>query len=396
VWSRALTRYALLAAALMLACRRPDPPQKKPLVPMQTPTFEGSKARSYSQPYASSLRNSQVFVARKHFAEISRHAIERCRGASRLELRPPYFLIASPDGRHGVFGSELVSEVFETGGCAEGWTAGDYVAFDDLFLAKGEARTWGLGDLDQRNLHGDALARRVEPERYAGAAFDPGGNFEKSNTPPVLRVEGGRRFPKYLGDGIDFTLTLKEKRGVAAIGGDFAFVLALDDGQLQVYSPSVDEQGHARLAAECKVPEGARWVSLIGSRIALVVPDGTSSRLLVFSADAKPLFSTTVPFEVLQPPIAGAGQRIYLAGTGLAALDDDKVAWLHGSLESTYATSFEDGSLAVASGVALELVRPDGSIDQRFNTQEPIVAPPVITGDGSVWVASKEAVYIAR
>ena len=250
--------------------------------------------------------------------------------------------------------------------------------------------------MDQQNLQGDALARRVEPERYVGVVFDRGGNFENSNVPPALRVEGGRRFPKYTGDGLDFALTLKHKRGVAAIGGDSAVVIALEEGLLQVYSPTADAKKEAQLAAECKVWPGARWVSLIGSRIALVVPDGTGSRLFVFSADAKPLFSATVPFEVLQPAIAGAGQRIYLSGTGLAAIDDDKISWQHGSLESTYASSFEDGSLAVASGVALELVRPDGSIDQRFNTQEPIVAPPVITGDGSVWVASKEAVYIVH
>lgn len=89
-------------------------------------------------------------------------------------------------------------------------------------------------------------------------------------------------------------------------------------------------------------------------------------------------------------------KRIYVAGMGIAALDDGVPTWVHPSVEATYATSFEDGSLAVASGKQLEFLKTDGSVDQSFQTDEPIVSPPAITADGSVWVASTEAIYFVR
>ena len=59
-------------------------------------------------------------------------------------------------------------------------------------------------------------------------------------------------------------------------------------------------------------------------------------------------------------------------------------------------SSFEDGSLAVANGQRLDFMKPDGTIEQSFQAQEPLVAPPAIAADGSVWCASASAIYIAR
>jgi hypothetical protein len=98
----------------------------------------------------------------------------------------------------------------------------------------------------------------------------------------------------------------------------------------------------------------------------------------------------------MQPAIAGAHGRVYLAGKGLAAIDSGKLTWSHDSEDVIYASSFEDGSLALATGRRLDFVKPDGTIDQTFNAAEPLVAPPAIAGDGSVWVASATALYVAR
>ena len=116
----------------------------------------------------------------------------------------------------------------------------------------------------------------------------------------------------------------------------------------------------------------------------------------MFTGDTTPVSSLTVPFEVLQPAVAGNGGRVYLVGKGIAAIDDRKVTWTHPSDDPMYASTFEDGSLALATGKRLEFLKTDGTVDQTFNTEEPLVAPPAIAGDGSVWAASATALYIAR
>ena len=94
----------------------------------------------------------------------------------------------------------------------------------------------------------------------------------------------------------------------------------------------------------------AERISLIGSHVLLLAAEGGGTRLRAFTKQGKPVYSLTVPFEVLQPAVAGVAKRVYLAGKGLAAIDDGKVAWTHRSDEPLYVSSFEDGSLAVASG----------------------------------------------
>jgi hypothetical protein len=140
----------------------------------------------------------------------------------------------------------------------------------------------------------------------------------------------------------------------------------------------------------------AAWISLADSQVHLLAPAAQATQLKVFTRTAKPVYSLTVPFEVAQPAIAGTAGRVYLVGRGLAAIDNGKVTWAHASSEPLYASTFEDGSLALAAGTRLDLVRPDGTVDQTFNSEEPLVAPPAIAGDGSVWAASTKALYIAR
>ena len=41
-------------------------------------------------------------------------------------------------------------------------------------------------------------------------------------------------------------------------------------------------------------------------------------------------------------------------------------------------------------------MKTDGSIEQSLEAQDALVAPPAITGDGSVWAASATSLYIAR
>ena len=103
-----------------------------------------------------------------------------------------------------------------------------------------------------------------------------------------------------------------------------------------------------------------------------------------------------MPFSAYQPATSGTPGRLYVAGRGLSAIDKGKLTWSHNYDENTYASSFDDGSLAVARSNRLQLLTPDGNVAQTFDTPEPLVTAPAIAGDGSVWVASNQAMYLAR
>jgi hypothetical protein len=72
------------------------------------------------------------------------------------------------------------------------------------------------------------------------------------------------------------------------------------------------------------------------------------------------------------------------------------VTWSRASDSPLRVSSFEDGSLAVVAGKKLELLATDGEVVQSFEAAEPLLTPPAIAADGSLWVASADALYVAR
>ena len=112
----------------------------------------------------------------------------------------------------------------------------------------------------------------------------------------------------------------------------------------------------------------------------------------------KETWHAEVPFEILQPPIDGSDGRIYVMGMGAAAFQDGKLLFVTPSAVPMFGTAFQDGTLAVAVGQELRIVDRDGHVRQHFSTaeHEPITTPPAIGSDGSVWVASAKALYVAR
>lgn len=114
--------------------------------------------------------------------------------------------------------------------------------------------------------------------------------------------------------------------------------------------------------------------------------------------DGVETYRREVPFEVLQPPIDAGNGRIYLMGNGTAAFQDGKLLFLTASPTPMFGTAFDDGTMAIAAGFELRIVGADGKVRQTFTTaeQEAITAPPAIGSDGSVWVGTTKALYVAR
>ncbi|HET9956620.1 MAG TPA: hypothetical protein VFQ61_19115 [Polyangiaceae bacterium] len=375
---------------------------------MKTPDFQGTLAGSFSYPYASSLRNSQVFVKRRALASLSRTPLKWVRGGmDPNELGGPVTLVVSPNGQHalaasGVYTFNLTSRgIIGIRDIPDRELPHDLVALDSSKYTQGSASTWDGRPFYEPNRQGCALARRIEEDKYA-AVIIQGPIWDRNTerwTETYVTLEGGLRHGNP--NDVDWRLYVDCKTAVAAIGGDRATVLALDNHLLQVYAPEGNPRGEAPiLVAERNIGVVATHVSIVGSNILVIAPghpeEGSGSRLLAFTAETRPIYSLSMPFEVLQPAIAGSGTRVYLAGRGLAALDGGGVSWLYVSQEPIYASSFEDGSLAVAHGKRLEFVNTSGTVEQAFDTEEPLLAPPAIAADGTVWAISGRAVYIAR
>ena len=105
-----------------------------------------------------------------------------------------------------------------------------------------------------------------------------------------------------------------------------------------------------------------------------------------------------IPFDVKQPPVEGDGGVVYLAGDGLAAIQNGKMLWQHLSKKRMYATAFGNGWIAVSVGEELQIRRPDGAVDSTFTTElgEQLETPPAIAKDGTIWAASIKGLYSLR
>lgn len=365
---------------------------------MQAPNFEGPATASFSSAFASSLHNSQVGVSRRKLSALSRQAIEFCEPHG-MRHKGAFSLAVTPDGRHGGLASDGFSVMLEFGHCSFAAYPGDLLVFDEQFCSGGVGSTWdGKSVIENVGPSRPVLVRRVDAHRYVAVTLPIRNPF--TTAPASFGVEGGPRGGPY-----EWFELVPSERAVAAIGADFSIVAAFDNGKLRVYLPEADKPydpkvpavtPKPKLMAERDIGLLPRWLSLAHQHILLVNGNGSSSRLKVLKSDTTPLYSVGVDFEVLQPAIAGAGSRVYLAGKGIAALDDNRVVWTLKSEQPLYVSTFVDGSLAIATGNRLELVNVDGTIEQSFTTEEALVAPPAIAADGSVWLASETAFYVVR
>ncbi len=109
-------------------------------------------------------------------------------------------------------------------------------------------------------------------------------------------------------------------------------------------------------------------------------------------------WTTTVDFGVYQPPVDGGGDRLYLVGRGVAALDGDTLAWSWPAPSRLHGAAFADGGLAVCGGPDLRVLDRDGKTITALTTPdaEPICTPPAILEDGAIAFGTPTRIYVAR
>ncbi|KYF70870.1 hypothetical protein BE15_30660 [Sorangium cellulosum] len=173
------------------------------------------------------------------------------------------------------------------------------------------------------------------------------------------------------------------------------------------YDLAIVESGYALLSVGSPMPADAPALTPLGSALAIAARRVELSptpaprwRTVVHHLDPRghEIAQAEIPFEVLQPPIdAGAG-RVFALGNGVAAFDGGRLLYAQPSPLPMLGTAFEDGSLALAIGPELRILTRDGAVQQTFTTaeREAITTPPAIGSDGSVWVGTEKALYVAR
>jgi len=260
------------------------------------------------------------------------------------------------------------------------------------------------------------------PSPKAGTGFSMGGSIL------ALRYEGDRRViatqtqpdDPHAGGGGPWSVEVYQDRftapdraavetvaindyrgtGLAAITADFRTVLVTEDRSLHVlaFQQGDPKTRRAPELVQRELPYRTRLLSIVPPNMFLV-GDDAGGTLHCLNFDGTERWSLRLPFASgEEPPVDAGDGRVVVTGAGLASIENGHVLWSAPGKNPVFATAFQEGTLAVATGPELRIVDRDGSVRQSLRTSEGdmITTPPAIAHDGTVWVATQKALYVAR
>ncbi len=388
------------ASAASSGSGRPQPPITVPPVPPGVPS-------SYVTSYASPLKSSRVGAVRRAYASLDRIAFGWPGGTTPEARRlKPRFLFAASDGAHLVvdWGSSFD---FRDGsgkylGGGEKTERFDLTAGDDAYYIYGnEALYSGAATTTVKANSG------FSPEGAMLAfKFDATRRLIMTQLSPVAPHGGGNWAVQLYGDRFakpdrSFAELVMwggfDGKGMAAIGPDWRTVVAMEDGTLRVLSDVGDADKHPAALLQVKLPYVVSTLSLAPPLILATSSSAAGTTVHALDPSGAEKWRVVVPFGVQQPPVDGTG-RVVVIGSGIASIDDGKIVWSQVAPAGMLGTAFADGTLALGVGSELRIVDREGTILQALKTAagETITTPPCILADGTVWVATEKALYVAR
>lgn len=393
--------------------------------------------RSYVTHHANSSRNGRVRLPR--LAPVGMKVVAAVAPEPQKNRITP-FVLASPEGKHIVVQQALQGRLYAPSGelldAALGYSL-ENAYIDGTGIFSGAAlHPWGsrvpvmvedawwrtelLGkDRAIQRIQGgplvDVLQRPRDPHRSIDDRFS-----EAAIVITVFDFDLGLQGQPRL--GILWQDEHLRGEGMGAIGADGHVVAAMTDGRLAIYAPELKKPaqagGKGPVAVETKLGYTPYEISIIEPGYAFLEAVGApplgeparlgwlrkaagawTTRLHRHDTKGREVWRVEVGLTVRQPPIDGGSGRVYLAGSnGVVAVEDGKIVWEQRGEGLMMATAFEDGSLAVANGFKLEIWSRDGQTLQSFETarREPITTPPAPASDGSIWLATADALYVAR
>ena len=178
-------------------------------------------------------------------------------------------------------------------------------------------------------------------------------------------------------------------------------VVAMTDQRFLVYERKLrgTDKRHPIPTAQTKLGFVPYDISIVEDGAAILSGiDAGPRALYLVDLQGHEQWKANIDFAVEAPPIDGGDGRVYVVGKGIAAFEDGKTLWSQPSSASVHATSLSDGSLLVTVSAELRVVARDGTIKQTLKVPEgdALVAPPAVTADGTVWLATAKALYVAR
>jgi hypothetical protein len=378
--------------------------------------FPAALPASYAQTYASSLRSSRVAAAPRRFAGLTQVEVgwPEQNGVS---LTPegqqlvPRFVLVPADANHLAVDWGLRFDVRRAdGSCILEDTKAplfDVSVSNGAFFLYGNEILWDGHDGPSPkagtgySMEGAILALRYEGDRRVIAAQTQAEDPHVGGGGPWFLEVHQDRFTAPDRAAVE-TLAINDYSGtgLAAITADFRTVLVTEDRTLHVIA---FEQGDpkTRRAPELvqrELPYRTRLLSIVPPNLFLV-GDDAGGTLHCLSFDGSERWSLRLPFASgEEPPVDAGDGRVVVTGAGLASIENGRVLWSAPSKTPVLATAFQDGTLAVTTGPELRIVDRDGSIRQSLRASEDdvITTPPAIAHDGTVWVATQKALYVAR
>ncbi len=186
---------------------------------------------------------------------------------------------------------------------------------------------------------------------------------------------------------------------------------------LPIYALSFTEAGLVALFSEGTVQEAESLGRPPPGRIA---SGQWTSGIACYNAAGAEMWRAHVPFGASGPAVDAAGGRVIVAGRGIAAIEGGRVVWQSPTDVVAMATSFGEGSLAIAVGSELRVIGRAGNLIARLASPPegsaqppgvpvgtnsglapnepgpPFVTPPAVAADGSIWIATATRLFVAR
>ncbi len=150
--------------------------------------------------------------------------------------------------------------------------------------------------------------------------------------------------------------------------------------------------------SERALPAGITVRELAAVDGILLATDRDRRRVHVLTADGTLQASVELRVVVHGPALAGPPGRLYAAGQGLVAVDDERVSWSKPANVRLHATSLGTAGVLVAGGTRLCHYDLDGALrsDVRIPDGSRIVAPAAPACDGTLYLSTATGVFALR